>query len=177
MTAGAAGGMASNWLEGISQASKGEYARAMQAALPKVLSDQVRAYRESTGGLQDSRGRVLVEAEERDFLDALARSAGLPMVSDTRRTAARSALFEARENRDTARQRLLTRFAQDRLAGKDVTDTLEAITAFNSRHPDARITPANREASVRSTRDRSKELRDGVPVRKRDQALADALGV
>ena len=177
MTAGAAGGMVGNWLEAISLLNKGEFSKAAAAALPKVLADPIRAWRESEYGVTDNRGRVLVQAEEREFADLLARAAGLPQVEDARRNEQRRAFFDARENRDTARQRLLTEFAQARLAGRPVTDVIEAINEFNQRHPDARITPANRESAVRSTRERAKEMRGGVPVRERDQALAEELGI
>lgn len=110
-------------------------------------------------------------------MDAVARAAGIPTIEDSRRTERRQALFEARENRDTVRNNLLSEFARARVSGKPVDDVLADIKAFNERHPDARITPANREAAVRSTRNRSKELRDGVPVRKQDQGLAAELGV
>lgn len=89
----------------------------------------------------------------------------------------RAAFFDAREKRDSVRQSLLTKFAQARIAGKPVTEVLDEIAAFNGRHPDAKITPANRESAVRSTRGRAKEMRGGVPVRERDQELAEDFGI
>lgn len=177
MTGGAFFGAVQNWAEAIRLVDEGKLARAAQAAFPKVLADQVRWMRETTDGVTDSRGRVLVAPEERGVGDAAVRALGFATPGDSRMRERRAAFFEARENRDAARQALLTEFAQVRLKGKPVTGVIEKINEFNARHPDARITPANREAAVRGTRDRAKEMRGGVPVRKRDQALADSLGV
>ena len=174
---GASVGLLGDFWKAANLAADGKVAQAAQAALPKVVADQVRWAREQTEGVTDSRGRVLITPEERDFMDAVARAAGIPTIEDSRRTERRQALFEARENRDTVRNNLLSEFARARVSGKPVDDVLADIKAFNERHPDARITPANREAAVRSTRNRSKELRDGVPVRKQDQGLAAELGV
>jgi hypothetical protein len=177
MVGGAALGVLADYWKAANLAADGEFARAAQTALPKVLSDQIRWGREMTQGVTDSAGRVLVTPEERDFVDALARAAGIPTVEDARRTERRQALFEAREKRDRVRNQLLAKFARARLAGEPVTDILDEINEFNARHYDARITPASREAAVRSTRIRSMELRNGVPVRKRDQQLAEELGI
>jgi hypothetical protein len=174
---GAAMGVAADWAEAMKLADEGKYAQAAQRALPKVVSDQIRWARESVEGRTDTRGRVLVPAEERGLGDALTRAMGFSTTDDARMGERRAAFFDAREKRDSVRQSLLTKFARARIGGEPVTEILDEIAAFNGRHPDAKITPANREAAVRSTRSRAKEMRGGVPVRERDQELAEDFGI
>lgn len=174
---GAAGGVVADWFEAYKMADEGKFTDAARRVAPKVLSDQVRMAQEATQGRTDTRGRVLVPAEERGLGDALARAMGFSTTDDARMGERRAAFFEARGKRDDVRQGLLTEFAQARLAGEPVTDILEKIAAFNGRHPDAKITPANRESAVRNTRNRAKEMRGGVPVRDRDQELAEDFGI
>lgn len=177
VTMGAAGGMLSNWAEAAKHADNGDFMKATQTALPKVASDLIKAGTQASAGRVDAKGRQLVAPEELGVGDAAARALGFATVDESRMRERRGAFFDARGKRDEVRQRLLTKFARTRIKGEAVTDILKEIQEFNARHPDARITPANRESAVRATRTGAKEMRGGVPVRERDQALADELGI
>jgi hypothetical protein len=174
---GPALGMAVNWAEAAKAASEGDWIKATSYAVPKALADPARAYGYATQGLVDTRGNTILSADELSGADTVLKSLGFSPTGVGRVYDQRRAFFEARENRNDARERLIAKYAQARIKGEDVDDIRQKVSEFNSRNPEVRINYSTLEKAVAHQRKRTREMRDGVPVGKRERQLATEVGV
>lgn len=170
-------GMAMNWAEAVKAAGQGDFIKAAAMASPKVLADPIRAAGYATKGMTDSRQNQILAAEEMSAADVLIKATGFQPTTLARVGDQRRAFFEARQNRDDARQSILGKFVRARTQGGDVSEVWAEVYGYNSRHPEDRITPAALEKAVAQRRMNERNLRNGVPVSRRDRALAAGLGV
>lgn len=170
-------GMAMNWAESLKAAGKGDFVKAAAMAAPKVLADPIRAAGYQTQGLLDSRQNTILGADEISGMDSVLKAAGFQPTDISRLRDQRQAFFDARHNRDTARAELLSEFVRARTSGGDVQAVREKIAGFNERHADDRITVSALERAVAQRRVQDRNMRGGIPVGKRDRALAAELGV
>ena len=176
-TAGPAGGMVANYAEAVKQAGQGEFVKATTLMLPKVAADIMRAYDYQARGMTDNRGNTILTPEDLSGASTALKAVGLQSEDVNRTMDQRSAFFEARQNRNDVRARLLQRYAHAVLHGEDVSDIREEIDGFNARHPDARIAPGSLPIAVKKRREYERNLRHGVPVGKRERVLAEEVGV
>lgn len=177
LTGGPAAGMAANWAEALKAAGQGDFVKATTFAAPKALADIVRAGAYQAKGLTDSRGNNILQPEDIGAASTAIKAFGFQPAEIGRMYDQRSAFFEAKQNRNDARAKLLQDFARARMAGDDVSGVKEQVQGFNERHPDDRITIGNLEQAVVKRRQQERSLRNGVPVGKREKALAESLGV
>lgn len=177
LTGGAAGGLLANYAEAVHQATDGNFAKAATFALPKVAADLIRAGTLQTKGITDSRGNQVLTPEEISAAAAAMRAFGLQSEDVQRTYDQRTSFFESRQARNDVRAKLLTDFANAQLQGGDTSAIREKVAGFNERHPDDRIAPGQLTVAVQKRREAIRNMRSGVPVGKRDKALADDLGV
>jgi hypothetical protein len=176
-TAGAAGGQVANFAEAIKQAKAGDYAKAATFMLPKVAADVMRATNYQTEGLRDSRGNTILHPDDISTAESAMKAFGLQPEDISRTYDQRTGFFAARQARNDARAKLIADYARTKIDGGDVSDLREKIAGFNSRHPDDRIAPGALPVAVQKRREFERNLRNGVPVGKRDRALAEEVGV
>ena len=174
---GAAGGQVANGMEAIHQASQGNFAKAAMLLPGKVFTDLFKAEEYQRNGMKDSRGNTILHPDDVSMASSIIRGLGLQSQEVGRVQDERQAMFEARQNRNDARAKLLSEYAEARMAGEDTSSIHEAIAGFNERHPDDRIAGGALPLAVQKRREAERNLRNGVPVGKRDRALyQDVLG-
>ena len=170
---GAAGGQVANIMEALHQASQGEFSKAAMLMPGKALTDILKAEEYQRVGTKDSRGNQILSPEDISVASTIIKGLGLQPTEIGRVSDERSAFFEARASRNNARAKLLSDYAQARIAGDDTSDIMEAIQGFNERHHEDRIAMGALPVAVQKHREQMRNMRDGVPVGKRDRQLYD----
>lgn len=174
---GAAGGQVANTAEAIHLASNGEFAKAAMMLPGKAATDLFKAEEYQRKGMKDSRGNTILHPDEMSAVDTVIKALGLQPTDISRVQDERSAFFTARSSRNDVRAKLLADYATAKIEGHDVADIKERIAAFNERHHDDRIPPGSLPVAVQKRREQERNLKNGVPVGKRDKALyQDVLG-
>jgi len=177
LAGGPALGMAANWAEAVKAASDGDWLKATGFAAPKALSDPAKALGYQLHGTLDSRGNTILAADEIGAAETVIKALGFQPTDIARVQEQRRAFFEARGNRNDARAKLIAEYAHARMNGDDVASMRQAVQEFNQRHPDNRISYSTLEKAVANQRQRARDMRNGVPVGKKDRALAAELGI
>jgi hypothetical protein len=155
-------------------ADKGDYQRAIGIASPKVIANAVNAYGLTTRGMTTRGGDTLLTPDEIGALGAVRKLFGFQSTDQTDIYNRRSAFYTTKEHRDTARTRLIDERA--RASGGDTAALDTAISGFNQRHPEVKITPRNVFDHKRSMAKKQASISGGVPVTKRDAPLAEMYG-
>ena len=175
---GPAGGVASDFLEGLDQMQAGNVQKGVEKMLPRTLRNLVKAERLGAEGLTTKAGNEVMGADKFDALDVFNAAAGLPnaKVND---------LYKAKqfvEDQKSARTDVRNGLIKDMLsAEKDndrdaMTSVQQDIDQFNSRHPDDRITRSTIIKSRQARAQYQKELdSSGVRIGKRERELKDSL--
>lgn len=174
---GAFGSLLANYAEAYKWAQEGDFTRAAALALPKVAADVIRANGLRNDGLVDTRGNPIIDPENVSTQDILQRAIGFTPTRVARAHEQRAAFFQARENRDSARQRIMRDFVDVRRGRGDMSAIQERVREFNSRHPDYRITQSQLVQAWRTRERIQRNMRNGVPIRKQDRELARQLGI
>jgi hypothetical protein len=177
LVGGPALGMVGNWAEAAKSAGEGKFLKATAQAAPTALAGPLKAYGYATEGMLDSRGNTILGADEMSAASAVIKALGFQPTEVSRVQDQRRAFFEARGNRDDARSKLLADYAQARSSGGDLSGIREDVTAFNKRNPENRITISHLEKAVAARKVRDRNMRHGIPVGKKDRALAEELGI
>lgn len=175
--AGPAPSMVANWMQGASTALQGDPVKGAALAMPKVISNSIRAYDMADRGVTNRKGDVLLSPEELGMTGVLTKAFGFPPTDVSEMQDTRGAFFQAKMARDSARKRLMNQFVRETNERSDVSDVLEKINAFNARHPDVPIKPKDRLSALASDRKAQRLTRSGITLTPKDRSLAEPLGV
>lgn len=168
---GAAGGQVANAAEALHQAGQGNYAKAAMMSLPKAAADLLKAEEFQRSGTKDSRGNTILDPSEISAASIVLKALGMTPTAIDRVAAERNAMFVARTARNDARAKLLQDYARAKMAGDDTSEIIERIDGFNERHHDDRIAKGALPVAVQKRRENERNMRNGVPVGKRDKQL------
>jgi DNA-binding MarR family transcriptional regulator len=155
----------------------GQYARAVEAPMPKGIKDIFKAYRYGTEGIKGRNKQDGVDAADISAWDVLQRGLGLTPFEEAEYYEAKTALYKTNDAIETRRSRLLRDISIARIDG-DRTTELEirnAIREFNKDHPKYRIKGSAISKSTKNRRnarrERVNEYNLGNPSEKLPQLL------
>jgi hypothetical protein len=169
-TGGAAGGMVANWAEALNEASHGNSAKAASLVLPRAFAGVQAGVKLGTDGMVDTRGNTYRQASDVSGLEVVGRVLGFKSVDAASLSDRRAAYLGERQNIKEARQGMIKHY----LAGKDIA---EKQAAFNSRHPDNRLTVGDLMKAKQAKARYERSIKGGVPVTKQDRLLAQEYGL
>jgi len=131
---GAPLGAAASILDGWMQIRKGEYARGIESALPKMGKDILKALRYADEGLTTRAGDVIARPEDVGAWGVTAQLLGITPTTVTEKYAQREAIKKAQRFDADRRSRLIQKFRTgDRSVLKDIRE-------FNRKNPEQVIT-------------------------------------
>jgi len=154
--------------------SEGDYQKALEKILPKVIASPIKAQRLGSEGITSRSGNVTVEAEEFDLWDLTIKSLGFSPSIESEYYSAMMQKEGVSAAIDKRRNKIIKDFATSILEKEDVKELKEMVRQFNKEHPTRPITADSISRSIKS-RVRGKAERDetGVRISKRDIALKD----
>lgn len=131
---GAPLGAAASILDGANQIRKGEYARGIESAMPKMAKDILKAHRYADEGLATRSGDVMARPEDVGAWGVAAQLLGITPTTVTEKYAQREAIKNAQRFDADRRSRLIQKFRTgDRSVLKDIRE-------FNRKNPEQVIT-------------------------------------
>lgn len=150
-------GIAENAFRGAAKISDGDYFKGVEAMMPKMIRDLMKAYRYTTEGATTSSGLPLVDNV--GVVDAMKQALGFTPARIAEAYEVNSRL-KNRENRiETERSRIINAAMREVMAG-DLSDaTLARVQSFNEANPDYPITG---DAIRRAATGRARAERDTV---------------
>lgn len=170
------GGLGSQFMDAAELFSQGDFAKAVERATPKVMSDVLRAARMSTGGLTDRKGDQILSPEELGAWNVFLRAMGASSTTESNYYEGTRALKDTSQAVQDRKSRIANRF-RAALRDGDMADVRKQIDAFNEDHPRLRIT-AKDEVTWRRAQQRSSAARDATGIKvsnQRDRELEPVL--
>ena len=170
-TAGPLAAMFINTARGYDLIREGHTYRGIEAMMPKVVKDNMKAFRYAGEGVQNLRGDEIVA--ELTGLEVGMQAMGFTPSRVTRRYDANSALYKYKDRIERRRQLLINRWAlAKRVGDRDaVREALAEIRRFNRRNRRYLIDVDTLIRSMRNRRRRSFESRNGVYLSPRNRHL------
>lgn len=170
------GGLGSQFMDAAELFNQGDFAKAVERATPKVMSDVLRAARMSTGGLTDRKGDQILSPEELGAWNVFLRAMGASSTTESNYYEGTRALKDTSQAVQDRKSRIANRF-RAALRDGDMADVRKQIDAFNEDHPRLRIT-AKDEVAWRRAQQRSSAARDATGIKasnQRDRELEPVL--
>ncbi|HFD80487.1 MAG TPA: PLxRFG domain-containing protein [Gammaproteobacteria bacterium] len=170
-TAGPLAAMFINTARGYDLIRKGHTYRGIEAMMPKVVKDNMKAFRYAGEGVQNLRGDEIVA--DLTGLEVGMQALGFTPSRVTRRYDANSALYKYKDRIERRRQLLINRWALAKRVGDHdaVREALTAIRKFNRKNRRYLIDVDTLIRSMRNRRHRSFESRNGVYLSPRNRHL------
>lgn len=158
--AGAAPSMALNAFKGMAMAAKGNVYRGIETAMPKIIKDQMRAYRYMTDGAETMKGDDILP--EMTPWEGISQSLGFTPAALTERYKQNSANMNKQEAILAARSSLLSRYYKaDEASNEAELDKLDKeIDKFSDKYPEQKITAKTLSRSIR-TREKNSDRNVG----------------
>lgn len=175
--AGPGPGLAAKWGQAAVDASHGEMYRAAQEAVPRFMVGPMKAYAMAERGVESRNGDQLMSPDEFNGFDTGMQALGFGSVKTSDMYDARAAFNEMRKNKQQSRSELLKSYIKARTSGEGMSDVMDEIYGFNSRHPDDRIQYKSLHAAYVKSQQQQREMRSGVRVGKHDRGVAEELGL
>lgn len=172
---GPSAAMMANWFDAASVAST-DPMRAWQLAVPKVISDPLKAIDRENRGIVSRSGNELVSAEDFGAARAIAKTFGLESTDITDMYAQRAAVNNAKQAKDNVRRGLIRQYLEERNSGGDPGAIMDKILDYNARNPNDRITMSVINQSAQRRKDEQKDMVGGVSIKKRDRDVLDQVG-
>lgn len=166
---GPAVNLVGNAYGGVQYMAEGQVMKGMEAFLPKVAKDALKATRFSNEGLTDATGKEIIGADQMTPWQLFTQSMGLQPSAVSEKYAARSAINEKKTFADARHTTLVTRYRN--ADGADRADVLREIVEFNAQNPAARITRSQLLKSVQRFREREMSSRRFGTVLEGDDVL------
>jgi hypothetical protein len=153
--AGAPFGTVADMWDGIGKIGNGDFDKGAEKVIPiKLAQNIVRAERYSREGMTDTRGNLILDADEFSPWDLAARAMGFQTMDESTYYEANQAVNNAKYAARDARTKLLNKL----VAGEMYLSDSE-VQGFNQRHPNSRITMkavvASRKAKQRMLQERT----------------------
>ncbi|WMY76423.1 PLxRFG domain-containing protein [Buttiauxella selenatireducens] len=158
--AGAAPSMALNAFKGMAMAAKGNVYRGIETAMPKIIKDQMRAYRYMTDGAETMKGDDILP--EMTPWEGISQSLGFAPAALSERYKQNSANMNKQEAILAARSNLLSQYYKaDEASNEAELDKLDKeIDKFSDKYPEQKITGKTLNRSIR-TREKNSDRNVG----------------
>lgn len=172
--------IAANLVDAVDAATGGQYVEAAKRAMPKVVSDLLKAYERADQGITSRRGEVLLSKEEIGDWGWLSKALGFESTSVADMYELRSAVKEKSRAVSDARSEITRAYALARRRGDGMADVQERVQEFNARNPEFAIKPRDLVQAYRRLleAERADRLaRSGSAKKKADQAAMDQVGL
>lgn len=177
--AGPAAGMTSNYFDaGFLGFRDGEWGKAFEKALPKALSDPLKATRYAETGITTRKGNVALEADKLSTWDLWQRGLGFTSAKESNYYEAVQAKEDTKAALEARRSRLITNWANYKLRGdtEAVAEMEHAVKNWNAKHPEKGVR-IDRSTLLKSVQQRRKDAAQrneaGVLLKKNEQHLRD----
>ena len=131
---GASVAMGGKLFSGYQMIRDGNAVRGFEAMAPKFVADLMKSYRYGVEGVTDSRGNVVLDADEITYADLFKQAAGFTPAKVAEAWDRNRALKNAEDRLTTKRQTLINAFALAQEAGDEdeMREALENIEQFNA---------------------------------------------
>jgi hypothetical protein len=170
------GGIARNYADAVDYADRGEYMKAMEFTLPKMLKDTMKAFRYAEEGMTTSDGIVRVGNSEFSPLDLLSVAAGFKPTKEGE-VADKANYLYRKEQMLTLRASLLRHrlmLVNEHGDEDDISSAEAAVEKFNTKNPEFEIT---KTVKGKETRQKYADETEGLGFTKQSEALASRLGL
>jgi hypothetical protein len=146
----------------------GQYHKAIENVMPKAIKDGMQAYRTSTSGWTDSRGKQYASSDALTPAEYFAMSLGFTPTTESDMYTSRSVLY-AIKGAERRRGRLLQRAWIANTTGGDLGAVFQDMADFNRRYPALAITREDYKSSMETRKRVQDDLIDYsfVPERMR----------
>jgi len=160
------------WYTASNHMSNGNYAKAAEAVVPKFIRDPLKAVREGTQGVTSYNGEPLMETK---MVEDIGRMFGFAPTRASEMYEARNAVMNAKTALDQRRQRLLSAVVKARMAGDREAEAkvMQAISGFNERNPEFKITRISIGKSLMIKRRNRENTENGILLPKSKESLRD----
>jgi hypothetical protein len=150
------------------EVAEGNYARAAEYFMPKVLKDNAKALRYQREGVKSRRGDVVISKDELTMKDKMLQASGFTPAKVTKQYEKNRAVKQAEGHIIKRKERLMDRlFMSVRQADKkEMQQTMAAIKVYNKANPSYKIEPGKVMASAKARGRFSREAVGGVKVNK-----------
>lgn len=172
--------IAANLVDAVDAATSGQYVEAAKRAMPKVVSDMLKAYERADQGITSRRGEVLLSKEEIGDWGWLSKALGFESTSVADMYELRAAIKEKSRAVSDARSEITRAYALARRRGDGMADVQERVREFNARNPEFAIKPRDLVQAYRRLleAERADRLaRSGSAKKKADRAAMDQVGL
>lgn len=164
--------LAAGFYNGMNYMNEGQFAKGLEAFMPKGIKDVAKALRYTNDGLTDATGKEIIGANEMTPWQLFTQAAGFQPSSISDKQTARAVINDAK-NYDSERRSILMR-RYSNADPQDRADILQEITEFNRGNPEALITRAQLLKSAKGFKDRESRVhRFGVDLRGRQRAYLE----
>jgi hypothetical protein len=164
--------LGAGFYNGANYMAEGQFAKGLEAFMPKGIKDVAKAWRFTNEGLTDATGKEIIGANDMTPWQLFTQSLGFQPADISDKYAGRAAINDAKQY-DADRATVLKR----RFNNADPTeraDILKEIVEFNRDNPGALITRAQLLKSAQGFRDREARVRRyGVDLRGRQRAYLE----
>ena len=181
--AGPVGAMLGNFANMYQFAHEGQYQRALEEAMPKVLRDASKVQRFYTDGVTTGTGMPVVSPKDVSFADLVSQGFGFTPQKISEAYAQRSAVTEAKAQLQDRRSVLIKEYTRAFLAGDSdkVADVRNQVQAYNNAQSQAglytqRLNYSQLSKSVQQQRMAGRRLVGGVSTSPRDRLLRAEFG-
>jgi hypothetical protein len=177
---GPVGSIFGNMADGARFAHEGDYQRAMEEVIPKVLRDVSKAQRYATAGIVTGTGMPVVPANQVSTADWITQVLGFTPQVSREAYAQRQAMSGAKSELEDRRNVIIKEMLRGRANG-NTSDARAEMDAFNAemREKGLRNQVLNMGTVMKAVQERlvaMRRLQGGTSVSPRDRALRDAFG-